>query len=544
MNSIHAFAFAALAFSASAADLPRAEIRPGWDWSLPEGVEPAPYSGFVTWNGQRYDPMITVSAVQISWRQLCPAPDTYDFAPVVEAIEANTALGMRSGLHLKGVQDDYVPAWVVEKYNAPVLPVLPLQDNQPWRISIVPPWHPDVLREYGKFIDAFAATGIAQREEVVYGYIHGISSSRGEEMFLRPQDVEYYERDAGLTPEKLVQCVEARIDGMLKVFKGVEYKLAWTNPGKGIVWKPDNYAQATEHLWKYAMDRGAGWRGGGVDFMNVLYDAPALGATVSPDGYALIDHTWPALVERRFRGDENEEYGKGWEWRFGPYEGANGHEYRHRICTLRALQLFENFNYVSVETLKLNPELNRYAFLTQGKLWDDSPDAWAYLREVATGGNARIVKNIERLLIQRDVEGSQSVAAEKVERFPISPDPPDRHYDFDARRTDLANGQDGLAFQLDEKFWTRPAAAELKVTYIDNAEAAWHVEYTGASGQPAKTGSVKNTGDNERKTATFQIPALSAARAYPGGMDFRLAAEGPGDLTVQMVRIIKSGNDL
>jgi hypothetical protein len=146
-------------------------------------------------------------------------------------------------------------------------------------------------------------------------------------------------------------------------------------------------------------------------------------------------------------------------------------------------------------------------------------------------------------LIQRDVVGSRSVACERVDRYELGWDPDDHHFDMDARRTDLANKQDGLAFQLDSKFWIKPQAAILKVTFTDRAPARWHVAYTdaqsGGTKGVAKTAPVENTGDGQRKTATFEIPNLAAARQFPGQMDFRLVSEGPGDLTVTMVRVIK-----
>jgi len=111
---------------------PAPTVAPGWDWSLPEGIQPVPYSGFVTWGKDRFSAMITVSAVWATWKRICPAPDTYDWTPVLEAIERNKAAGMRTGIHLMGVESQAVPDWIIQQYKAPVIPVIPLQDNQPW----------------------------------------------------------------------------------------------------------------------------------------------------------------------------------------------------------------------------------------------------------------------------------------------------------------------------------------------------------------------------------------------------------------------------
>lgn len=515
-------------------------IRSGWDWSLPEGIKPVPYSGFVTWGKKRFSGMITVSGIQATWRLLCPAPGEYNWQPLRDAMEEARSLGMRIGLHVKGVERQSVPDWVIAKYNAPVLDVIPLQQNQPWRLQIVPPWNPGVKREYVQFMEAFGKTGIPQMADVVYGYIHGISPSRGEELFLRSVDIEDFQKKAGLTPDLLADCLRSRLDAMLSAYRGVEYKLAWMagGPIAATMKQYQEYARKTAGLLEYAIGHGTGWRGGGVDFQHGLFRSEALGASITPDGYCVIDESLPIHAETRYVGDENEEYGKYWEWRFGPVEK---HDYRHRICTLRTLQLRQNFQMVSPETLRLNPELNQYAMLTQGRRAANSPDAWAYLRECAIkSGNAPlVVKNVERWLIQRDVNGHMTVPCERVDRFPLSADPPGRNYDFDARRTDIRNGQKGIVFQLDANFWKRPGPALVKVTFTDREQAKWHIESSGADGKRRTTASVASAGDGARKTVTFAIPNLAANRAFPGDSDFCIATEGPGDVAVTMVRVLK-----
>ena len=370
----------------------------------------------------------------------------------------------------------------------------------------------------------------------MYGYIHGISPSRGEEWVLRPVDIEEWEKKAGLTADLLAQCLRARVDGMLKAFHGVEYKLAFM--GGPIGGNKKEYVEKTSGLLEYALEHGTGWRGGGVDFQHTLFQNPALGSAITSDGYCVVDKELPIHKENRYCGDENEEYGKYWEWRFGPVEK---HAYRHRLCVLKGVLLGQNFQMVSPETLKLNPEVNQYAMLSQGRHAENSPDAFAYLRECAirAGKAPLIVKNLERWLIQRDVDGHRSVASERVDRFPLSMDPPDRHYDFDARRTDLKNGQSGLAFQLAAKFWPKPGPALVKVTFTDREQAAWHVEHADAAGQRRSTDKVQNSGDGQLKTATFRIGSLAAAQSFPDRMDFRIVTDGPGDVTVTVVRVVK-----
>ena len=489
-------------------------VHPGWDWSLPKGVQAHPYSGFVTWGPKRFDPAITVCGVMVTWKRLNPKPGVYDWAWLENRIAKAKADGMRVGIHLKGVQRDAVPDWVVETFKPVVLDVPVLQDNQPWRIQNVLPWQPKVDAAFHEFLQAFGKTGIAQREEVVYGYIHGISASRGEEMFIRKIDLKMWQETTGLTAPQFADWLRRRVDGMCDAFKGVEYKLAVTFGGP---FGPNaEYRKATAGLAEYAIARGVGVRGGGVDFMHVFYNDPAWGTKRTAAGYCVVDDTDPVIAERRFRGDENEEYGKYWEWRFGPYEG---YPYRHRVCTLRGLQLRQSFQYVSHATLALNPELNEYARIVQGYRREHAPDAWACLRETYPWRGP--IRNIERWLLQRDLPGSRTVVAERVDRFRVPGDAKGKNYDFDARRTDLAHGQNGILFRLDPVFWPKPATATAKVTVMDRAKTSWRVAYVDGVGKLRHSESVTLPGDGTRKTITLQLPDLAAKQALPADAAFR-----------------------
>ena len=91
-------------------------VAPGWDWSLPAGIKPVPYSGFTTWGKTRFSEMITVQGIfSVGWRQCCVAPGEYDWKPMRDAIDNAKSLGMRVGLHIRGVERPAVPDWVVEQ---------------------------------------------------------------------------------------------------------------------------------------------------------------------------------------------------------------------------------------------------------------------------------------------------------------------------------------------------------------------------------------------------------------------------------------------
>jgi hypothetical protein len=191
---------------------------------------------------------------------------------------------------------------------------------------------------------------------------------------------------------------------------------------------------------------------------------------VTPEGYCVVDENLPIHKENRYCGDENEEYGKPWEYRFGPVEG---HAYGHRLCVLAPTGAEFPGSQSGYAEAESRTQPVRHAFARSARR-ERSPDAFAYLREyvIKSETGPLTVKNFERWLIQREVDGHRSVPCERVDRSPLPYyDLPDRHWDYDARRTDRQNGQSGLAFQLATKFWAKPGPALLKVGRM--ARRAW-----------------------------------------------------------------------
>jgi hypothetical protein len=517
-------------------DRPGAEVKawtaPGWDWSLPAGAKPVPRTGFSTWSRARFSPLVTIRGVFMGWKALSPREGVIDFKPILDELASNRALGVETGLHLMNAERQYVPNWILEKYRPPVIEAALLSTNQPWRMSFVPPWHPAVMAEWEKLLHALGKSGIPQRSDILYAYMTGIGASRGEELFLRPVDAEQWQREGGLRPGIYSNWLTRRAEAMLAAFAGVEGKLAWMNPDETITGVP-GYREATAGLQAYVLERGAGYRGGGIDFQHSLFTATGAGAAVV-DGYAVVNEGHPIFKGARIRGDENEEFGKYWEWRFGP---EAGYAYRHRICVLHSLMLQQNVVMVSPETLRLNPELNAYAATVMGRGRHDADDAWCYLRECSTRGISPI-KNLERWVHQRDVPGSFTIACRRVERFALPMDAPNAAFDFDARRTDLARGQKSIAFRLDPVFYPVPRSAEVKVTFVDEGQARWRLEYSDGAAL-AISPEVANQGDGRIKTANFTLPRFAPDQRFPGGMDFRLAIVGNEDAEFTMVRVMK-----
>ncbi|MBT3292470.1 MAG: hypothetical protein HN380_34520, partial [Victivallales bacterium] len=145
---------------------------------------------------------------------------------------------------------------------------------------------------------------------------------------------------------------------------------------------------------------------------------PMLAQTLDENGYLVVDESNPLIAENRASGDENEEYTRNHEARFGPLDTF---PHRYRESMLRVLQMRRNFLWAEGGKWLVNPPLLHYVALELGKTVKTAPDAWCYLRESHVRNRANWkdktplkVKNFERWLYQRDADGARTEPAERV----------------------------------------------------------------------------------------------------------------------------------
>jgi hypothetical protein len=182
-----------------------------------------------------------------------------------------------------------------------------------------------------------------------------------------------------------------------------------------------------------------------------------------------------------------------------------------------------------------------------GKTIDNTPDAWSYLREAYVGGNQGKplpLKNMERWLFQRDIPGGMTQPAMRVERsYAMTTDPDGIRHEYAARRTDRVSGNDYMYFRLHDSFAGQAAQAPivLKITYLDQSDADWMVEYTHRTLHALhRTTAVHSSNDGRIKTATFCIQdAVFSNSLLPDGQHFRIYNGGQADVTVLFVRVIR-----
>jgi hypothetical protein len=212
---------------------------------------------------------------------------------------------------------------------------------------------------------------------------------------------------------------------------------------------------------------------------------------------------------------------------------------------LRALQSRLRYLWTSEAAEQINPPLSNYARFGFGKSVTNSADAWAYLSQTPASTHtsaAGVVRNFERWLKQRDVPGGVTVPVDRVDRtFDSGCGPSGQlslYYDCVARRTDTASGNGHICFDLDDRFLVT-GTVEIKVEIKDSSAAAWRIEYVDTQGRLVTTARFQNRDDGRVKTVTFTIGNAAFQNGLDHGMDFRLACDGPGDVTARWVRVVR-----
>jgi hypothetical protein len=316
--------------------------------------------------------------------------------------------------------------------------------------------------------------------------------------------------------------------------------------GKQGAWRylsSGEYSDLALRLVQDAWAMGAGNRSSSIEYFHSWLNEPALGQSVDRNGYLVVDESLAPINSVRFFGDENEEYGESWVWRFGSQAGE---PVRYRLSMMRALQMRMRFLWTAAAAEQINPPLSRYAAMSFGKTVDNSPDAWAFLKEspVTTHESpVALVRNFERWLMQRDLPGGMTVPTQQEFReFNAGGNyqgPPSTWYDYLARRTDVESGNQYIFFDLDDGFIVN-GSAMIKVEILDDSNAAWHIDYTNRDFEIAATPAYQNTGDGTVKTVTFDISDPIFVNGLENEVDFRIASDGPGDVSVRWVRLVRS----
>lgn len=508
----------------------------GWDWSLPEHVEPAP-TGLVGLQriiglDREFIPMNLdfkangVGILWVKWRDIEPVEGRYDFQPVINRIKQANSAGIdvilrilscskSRGTGSKATSSGEAPLWL-EDHGVNLLPKREARHNLNFD-----PAHPEFHKRYLKLIDEMDRAGIP--EMVKAAYVGYASHSFGDEGIGPFREAEAAENDA-------LPHVRERLDAWHKAFEGMEHKV---------------FMGGSSH---YGYAKGFGVRRGFVEMY--LYNIPNedLGQHIDTGGYLYVDEAAPVIRNQCFNGEVNEEYEKTWAtaergFRFG--STTNSYPYRYFTSTLRALQM--RCTYIHT-TGHLIPEMLPFLSLELGRTVKDTPDVWTFLRtsylKASTYRNNDVlnrpitpseekggipVRNFERWLYQRDAGGFETRPMIEIQQ-PIKMwmVQTDRYYDT------IARAGKRIGFDIDDRWGGVDGKLALKVTFLDAGEGNLQLAYNGGE-------RIKNQqllGDGKLKTTTFLIPDMEP-NTMDHDFDFVIqGGEGTKEVIISMVRVV------
>ena len=510
----------------------------GWDWSLPEFVNPSPRSlvGLqrnIGWN-KDYIPLNlnfksnSVGILWVKWRDIEPTMGNYDFTPIINRINQANSIGsdiiLRILCHSKSrgtgsnaLSRGDAPLWL-EDLGVNLLPKKEERHNLNFD-----PSHPEFHKHYLMLVDEMAKTGIPDMVKAAYvGYA---SHSFGDEGIGPHGENNPEANDAEVH-------VKERLDAWGEAFKGQENKV---------------FMGGTSF---YGFEKGFGVRRGFVEMYLYHIPSPNLGQYIDDDGYLSVDENAPVLKYECFNGDVNEEYDKAWatderNYRFG--NTTNSYPYRYFTSNLRALQM--RCTYIHT-TGHLMPKMLPFISQELGRKVEDAPDVWTFLRtsylrastyrnndkmgrEITPTEEAEGIetKNFERWLYQRDAPGFETKPAVKIQQaIKMWMVQNDKYYDYIARK-----GKN-IGFDVDDRWMGLKDSIALKVSYFDFYPGNLNLVYNNGEQEIIKSQSL--TGDSNLKTATFIISKMDANQ-MDNNFDFVLkAGENTDSIVVSFVRVV------
>ena len=523
-------------------------IEGGEDWSLPDSVEPDNYTAvyFMDHSGNEEDYFKGIGKT-FSWALLNPEENVYDFSALHAALNRAAQEDRLLIVRLKNsvvarkdpwsgnVSGPFIPQWVLDKHQPTTFYTLKDDSHEEGNVDIssdnyievVAFWEEQVQHEFKTFVQEFGRQGFFEDDHFGGLYIHAISTSFGEECWMEPKYATDARLNYGITYGTLENALKDRLDWWAEAAGKYAYKLAWV----GFGWMGMDWLPVGNRVDEYAIEKGIGWRGGGVEYYHRY--VPNRSEFMEQDnGYTIINWEHPIRAESRFFGEEGEN----------AYTNLPAPAPRHMVQSMimRSSQVGFNFLWISEPVKNLAPDMMKWYSLTAGKHPHESPDAICWLRQDQTyyAGEKHNWKNMERFLYQRDREGNKTLPAQKIERKTFETDPQGNHFDWSARQTDIQNGQDGILFLIDEEFLNEIGPPyEMKLTYIDTEKCKWNVSIQTDEGT-FNTEMIKSKGDGKPRTATFTLNLIPEMNGSPP-RHFRINHISGGDVTVKYVRIVK-----
>ena len=520
-------------------------VHSGEYYWLPDDAVAADYSGYENQGYISTEDEAVVMKIY-SWSDFEDVtPGSYDWSELDTQFGLAASNSKRIALRILSAQrhagDD--PMERIPSCYHSYLSEIQLPSNPGYPTFVANVWQPTVAAAFNAFVDTLGAR-YADSEYLESIVIHGISNAAGEEFILEPaSDLAALSTEWGADADTMQAWLQGRMDAFAEGFDGYEYKVVWVGSDTDIwdLYMPSAWKDANDELLLYAWAKGFGNRSGIVEYLTIDLYNDAFGMGVDSLGYQTTDDVLPH-IERRYLGDENEEYGAAWTDKFGD---DNYSAHRFRITTFEALRRKVSHLWTTDAANDLDTTLHDYVLLQLGNTIETTPDIWCYLRETDIGTgyvDAGAVKNIERWLTQRDLAGGMTVATEFVARdfdsgWNVAP-----YGDFTARRTDTANGSDRIFFNVDSRF-DLSDTLHVMVEVVDSLANLWSIEYFDDGDTLTTTDIYAGPGDDSVRTIDFTLASITPD-SMTGGTDFAIKRESGGDVVARWVRVVRKVPDV
>ena len=111
---------------------------------------------------------------------------------------------------------------------------------------------------------------------------------------MQPRTAARVEKTLGFSREACLRWMKSRIDAYAEAFEGATHKLVWL--GHSETFQFGEYRDMAWELTQYGWGKGCGTRDGIVERFQTKARNRSFGATVSPQGYMLVDETIPPMT--------------------------------------------------------------------------------------------------------------------------------------------------------------------------------------------------------------------------------------------------------
>eukprot|EP01133_Synstelium_polycarpum_P017183 gene17183-20472_t len=526
-------------------------LEPRDDWTLPAGVTPVVNSGFFSENRDA-SKNVNTHAFDVSWRQVNPSQGVYatNIAGQVKDIVTGTFAAQNATTNpfwfrLWTSGDLWAPSWIKSYCNVSVIGKD--YDNE----QHLPIWNPCVWSEILK----------------TYRYIFVTKNMRADprlKMVYVPGAFNWCEFDfdvignfsstTGYPYATFNTWFQQAMQDLVNIFNGENndpsddyaYKLVYT--GEDYPFDVDFWPEARNFLAKDAVLKGMGIRTGITELSNFhLSHIPAYGVAIDANGYMVLNKSWILQANpNRIIATENECY------KACGFSVSNANLfYAIKMSNYKAIQMGVNWLYVQVADsyMAANAAHWNWVRMSLGRTAATAIDAWAALRNAEdtfwkdndsiTWKGHPYVKNYERFLLQRDVKPGAVTKNGTTKMNKVLA--PENGIAWEGRSTNIANGNNTIAFYLDDEFILgNSTSIQIKVTYLDKVASSFVLHYNTHANVEIDSDPVTVGTSALFKTATFTIDNGRFVNSIaPCSCDFTIRATGTADIEILFVRVVK-----